>query len=373
MKYMGSKRWMLQNGLGEILRSAALESNRFVDLFAGSGAVAAYVAQNVTIPVQAFDLQHYSAVLTGAILHRTTALPWKAVWERWFRCATQRASGYRIPTFGSVTAQTVVEARRWCETQSELPLTQAYGGHYFSPEQSVMMDALRFCLPSKEPEKTVALAALIRAVSGCAASPGHTAQPFQPTVTALRFIQEAWSRNVAERARDAFIALSQCAARVKGRAEVSDANDVAYRLKAGDLAFIDPPYSGVHYSRFYHVLESVAHGTAGTVSGAGRYPEAGMRPRSRYSVQRESRDALSALLQDVAAKGAKAIITFPAHECSNRLSGDFVREVASQQFHVQEKKVESRFSTLGGPKHPAGNSRGARRKAFELIFSLTPR
>ena len=58
----------------------------------------------------------------------------------------------------------------------------------------------------------------------------------------------------------------------KGSAVVADANATAKTLKAGDIAFIDPPYSGVQYSRFYHVLETVAKGECGVVSGTGRYP-----------------------------------------------------------------------------------------------------
>ena len=39
MKFMGSKRWMLENGLGSLLCQRAETANRFVDLFAGSSAV----------------------------------------------------------------------------------------------------------------------------------------------------------------------------------------------------------------------------------------------------------------------------------------------------------------------------------------------
>ena len=37
MKYIGSKRWMLQNGLGSVLDLAASQAKRFIDLFAGFG------------------------------------------------------------------------------------------------------------------------------------------------------------------------------------------------------------------------------------------------------------------------------------------------------------------------------------------------
>ena len=49
------------------------------------------------------------------------------------------------------------------------------------PSEADAIDAFRASLPRSEPSRTIALAALIRAASKCAAAPGHTAQPFQPT------------------------------------------------------------------------------------------------------------------------------------------------------------------------------------------------
>ena len=74
MKYMGSKRAMLQNGLGELLGRQVLNAPRFVDLFAGAGSVAIHVARKFPISVLAFDLQSYSAVLTSAVVGRQTPL-----------------------------------------------------------------------------------------------------------------------------------------------------------------------------------------------------------------------------------------------------------------------------------------------------------
>src|SRR5437016_2542153 len=71
VKYMGSKRWMLSNGLGHLLDDRAKNASRFVDLFSGSAAVAWYVAERTQREVVACDLQHYSRVLADAVLQRT--------------------------------------------------------------------------------------------------------------------------------------------------------------------------------------------------------------------------------------------------------------------------------------------------------------
>ena len=76
--------------------------------------------------------------------------------------------------------------RAFCELCDKYPITKAYGGHYFSPLQAIHIDALLTTLPITN--KNTLLASLIHAASECAASPGHTAQPFQPTKTAKKYL-----------------------------------------------------------------------------------------------------------------------------------------------------------------------------------------
>ncbi|MBL8078897.1 MAG: DNA adenine methylase [Anaerolineales bacterium] len=372
---MGSKRTMLQNGLGKVLLQEISGATRFVDLFAGSGSVAIFVAQKFEIPVLAFDLQEYSVILTAAIISRNAKLDWLPIWKRWLQRATTQYRSHRIPKAEFLTQKLIHDLRIWCDKQTDLPITKAYGGHYFSPRQAVWIDALRATLPKELSSKKVALAALIQAASRCAAAPGHTAQPFQPTRTAKRFIKEAWDLDVVEKTKTAFELLATQSANKVGKAEVADANKAVKKLRSGDLVFLDPPYSGVHYSRFYHVLETIAKGSCGEVTGVGRYPASELRPRSKYSVSSESAKALEDLFKSIALHSATAIVTFPDHVCSNGLSGKLVREIASKYFQIREQLVTSKFSTLGGTGDERGNEAGrsARQHANELILVLTPK
>lgn len=367
---------MLQNGLGDLLKREVSAAGRFVDLFTGSAAVAGHVARHFNIPVLAFDLQEYSVALAKAVVGRHKSLDWKRVWRNWHRRASTVVSKTPVPNTNKLTQATVAEARKWAEGRRGLPITKAYGGHYFSPSQAVWIDALRKTLPRRTVYRSIALAALVQAASQCAAAPGHTAQPFQPTRTAKRFLQEAWERNLVERTRLAFSAIASSSAKRTGSAEVLDANAAAKKLKKNDLVFIDPPYSGVHYSRFYHVLETITQGTCGAVTGIGRYPEAKRRPRSKYSMRTTSRDALDDLLKTVSSQGAKAILTFPDHLCSNGLSGNSVLRIAEKHFQVKQKTVKSKFSTLGGTsddERVREAARDARLYASEMMLLLEPR
>lgn len=363
---------MLRNGLGELLHNEIGNFDRFIDLFTGSAAVANHVAKNYPISVYAYDIQAYSVAVASSVIARSTELDGVKIWKEWFASANEQFAQLKPPSKEIVSRKDVEWIREWCADQAH-PITRAYGGHYFSASQALWFDALRGTVPQNNECETTAIAALVEAASLCVASPGHTAQPFQPTGTAIRFLIEAWSRDPLFYTNKALIDLAQQKALVPGLARIGDANLVAKELKANDLVFIDPPYSGVHYSRFYHVLETVAVGECGEVSGVGRYPAASRRPRSNYSLKGQSSRALSDLLQSISSVGASAILTFPDHACSNGLTGKQVREIANAYFHVEDRYIETVFSTLGGHslKLKPNKSRHARQPAKEMMLFLT--
>ena len=287
MKYMGSKRSMLANGLGQILKAETKSASKFADLFAGSGVVSWYIAENAVCDVLAADLQLFAVSLAEGVISRDEAVNAESVRRGWFREAQEKIRRNRLfeeaeqfdkEKSGKRRRQTVEWARKFCAS-SRRPITRAYGGHYFSPKQALVFDGLRNSLPQDGPMRSVALAALICAASECAAAPGHTAQPFQPTRRGAQFLFGAWRQDVWSHVKSALHRICPKYARKIGRGMVCDAETAVGQLRKGDLAFLDPPYSGVHYSRFYHVLETVARGTRSEIEGAGRYPPPNERPK----------------------------------------------------------------------------------------------
>jgi adenine-specific DNA-methyltransferase len=374
MKYMGSKRVMLTNGLGHLIDREIGKAKRFVDLFAGSAAVTRHAACRHDIPVLAFDLQHYSKVLAGAVLDRDQPLDADAIGPLGISVHRQDFTSLLTFLHWMPSTQEVVETFRLWSAQQSGVITRAYGGHYFSPAQACWIDSFLETLPTKISEKNVALAALIDAASQSAAAPGHTAQPFQPTRGARKYLEASWKVDLPSKVMIGLKTLASIHAKQIGTSKVADANKAAQQVREGDLAFLDPPYSGVHYSRFYHVLETIARMECGEVSGVGRYPPPGERPRSSYSMKGEAVEALDDLLTTIADRGGKAILTFPDHECSNGLSGETIVDMSAEYFRIGIKEVDSKFSTLGGKVLPAGKAgRGGRQYRSELILVLDPR
>lgn len=372
MKYMGSKRSMLGNGLGEVLDEMVGRHKRFIDLFTGSASVAWHVAKRYPIETWAFDLQRYSAVLAAAVVQRSSPADPIKLWNDWSHRATPRFNRLKAPSPGDISAVFVTKARSWSNQFDKTSLVNAYAGHYYSPVQAAWIQALRDAVPTKSPNREICLAALVMAASKCAASPGHTAQPFQPTDTALKYLQMSWQRNLCA---DVQIALAQIAslhAQVIGEAQVGDANTVASQLRHGDLVFIDPPYSAVQYSRFYHVLEAITAGVTSPVFGVGRYPPLSERPSSQYSQKTTSLAAIQELLTTLAERDVSAIVTFPDHECSNGIDASMIKSAASKIFKIKTQRVSSVFSTLGGPASKKHGERLARLSADEMILCLEP-
>ena len=371
---MGSKNALLANGLGQLIVEESRRASRIVDLFCGGSSISWFAAENTELPVLATDLQQYAIVLAKSVVGRTNPLDSGAIAEEWlgdalraressttWRAAQDAETGY------DTIARFVEASRKLCsQVAGSGPIWRSYGGHYFSPSQAATIDAMLEALPKKEPMHTVCLAATIATGSHCAASPGHTAQPFQPTRGAARYIAEAWSRDPLTVATRVLGQICSLRANVEGESAVGDAISVASTLTSSDLVIVDPPYSGVQYSRFYHVLETIAMGRTQSVTGRGRYPPLACRPQSTFSNPSQSVQALRTLLENLSRAQTTVIFTFPAGPTSNGLSGDLVTEFSSRLFDVQERRVVGKFSTLGGN----NTNRSARAKSEELVLLM---
>ena len=375
MKYMGSKRSMLRNGLGEVLAAEAKMTTRVVDLFCGAGSVSWFAATELGKVVRACDLQQYAVTLVNAVVRRTSATDARELEKTWLsraRRSRARLAGWRdarkLDTGGHATPTWRRKAQTLCAgTVSESSVVaRRYGGHYFSPTQALALDAMRRSLPEKRGQRDLCLAATIMAASQCVAAPGHTAQPFKATKGGSKYLVEAWNRDPFRYAKEALTTLCTLHSVHLGHATVWDANRMADWVTDDDLVFVDPPYSDVQYSRFYHVLETIARGSCSAVDGIGRYPPQCERPVSAYSRKTESMAALRRLFAKLAKKGCKVVVTFPDAECSNGLSGSDIARVAAQLFRVRRHSIRTRFSTLGGTL----KSRGGRFEGSELILIL---
>ena len=381
MKYMGNKGRILPQITG-VIGNLLSPRKRFVDLFSGSGIVSWSLSTQFRNEVWANDLQSFARSRAAAVLERLEP-PKKKHLSDWIGRA-EEAIGRGLLKYPELDIsvdelRTVSSATQFVRLQREIAplvakemnhlrpvITNAYGGYYFSVQQALMIDALRSRLPRSTAARAVAMGALIGAVSRCAASPGHTAQPFQPTKTATKWLLDAWRRNPRTYIEGEWQLVESYEAKVPGKALVGDANRLITQLDAADVAFIDPPYSGVHYSRFYHVLETLNRGRMVEVGGRGRYPPPEERPVSAFSKRAQSIAAMYQLLGEASKRGLRIVVTFPISPQSNGLSADVIGSQARHFFRsVHISEVTSNFSTLGGN----GSIREARKIQKEAVIA----
>ena len=367
---------MLKNGLSDVLRTEAKTATRIVDLFCGGSSVSWFAASELEKTVVACDLQTFAATLASSVISRTKPVQVQILDQRWLSQAARirnRQKGWKeaeaLDSAEFCTKTWRKRAQELCSSDAVAGssiISRSYGGHYFSPTQALSFDAMLKALPEEKKLQELCLSATIIAASRCVAAPGHTAQPFKATQTASKFLREAWQHDPFDYVREALKKLCPLHASKRGRAIVKDANLMAGSLKMDDVVFVDPPYSSVQYSRFYHVLETIARGTCNQVEGIGRYPPYDERPNSDYSRKGASLQAITELLRTLATKKCTVILTFPKGECSNGLSGERIEEIAHQHFRVTRRSVKTRFSTLGGNKI----NRVARKISDELMLVL---
>lgn len=376
MKYMGSKAYMLNGFLGEHLLTMSASADRVVDLFSGSGAVALFVAEQVHTEVVAVDQMLFPTYLSGSVLARQSEVDGKHLFEAWLHGAVASSALMKrepVQLSEELTRAGVEELRASSASDGIGFISKDYGGHYFSPRQAFWFDLLLAALPQEPALKYLCLASLIRVASDVSASPGHTAQPFQPTPALLPHIRKSWSQDVLRRIEVDLAGLSSRYALERGVSVQSDAVDfVADGVEQGDLVFLDPPYSEAQYGRFYHVLEGIARQGWGSVSGAGRAPQPEHRANSSFSRRQKSRDAMRSLLFALAEKRAAVVITYPAGERSNGLQWkDIVSAGESAGFRISAEFVPMTHSTLGGSNRAAAGRR-ARHALDEVVLTLRP-
>lgn len=389
MKYMGHKGKMLPV-LGDVLLHYADGAEKIADPFCGSAAVSWFLAENTLKEVISGDIQSFAVARAKAVVERTAPFDPDRMIKPWFARAAkavEQVAGHFPNNLRSIEPnltepkeikQVVTQSRNFCrdvlpvvfdDLDGAWPISKAYGGHYYSPVQALVFDALRQCLPSDTEKRKVALAALVEAVSRAAAAPGHTAQPFQPTASSAKYIIEAWKRDSWTLVKDAVTDISRRTALVKGKCVVGDFGKTIGRLNEGDLVFADPPYSGVHYSRFYHALETITRGTEFEPEGKGRYPSIDERPSSAFSKKTTAKEAAKKLLDACSAKQSTLILTFPTTGASNGLeASDFIEYGRTLFSDVHVEEVKSDFSTLGGNK----KHREARQACNESIICFVP-
>jgi adenine-specific DNA-methyltransferase len=338
--YLGSKARILaaiEQTIDEVSRDGPA-----CDLFSGSGVVAARLARRRD--VVSVDIQEYARVLASAQLRPAAlaiepfsarvrelanAIPIEALATHETACLDEAARGRPDALCDLLESDPLVN--RHDSTMPRGPntvLTRYYGGIYFSYTQAAALDGAREAARELPPaERDTALAAICGAASDAVASVGnHFAQPVRPRtrdgrvkIAAIRTVLRRRNIDVAalveQRLRD-YAALQRPT--TDSRALRADYRDALDMLGETGVVYADPPYTRDHYSRFYHVLETIAVGDEPSVShvttGGQRRPSRGLyrieRHQSPFCIRSKAANAFVELFQRVRRLGCPLVLSY---------------------------------------------------------------
>lgn len=380
--YLGSKLRILQQ-IKEVIDCVEPTNGMVCDLFAGSGTVANFLAESRL--VIASDIQEYSKVICEALL-----LPMNETinveqfmlkcrnsihtiklfdtfkelidYERDFlkNVTTFNINGlYEIIEEGSIITYelqgnkslsselkkliVLIENRLVENNWISLPqamMTRYYGGLYFSYLQTVCMDAILeqiFLLDNNQ--KTLCLAALLSTASEVVNTIGKQfAQPLKVRDSNGKYKLSLKNKIIDDRGMDVFSIyekwLNKYIENKKNNYlhEVYTMNytDVLNRLKDKNVKAIyaDPPYTRYHYSRYYHILETMclrdnpivstkfANGKGGISRGIYRNE----RHQSVFSIKSKAENAFKDLFYKTRSLDVPLILSYSPFEPSQAVT-----------------------------------------------------
>jgi hypothetical protein len=201
--------------------------------------------------------------------------------------------------------------------------TERYSNAYFGVSQAAEIDSLRAAietvLSATDPLRDLCLAALILAVCTCTSGPHFAQPPKLKSVKALRDIIERRARSVTWEFE---LALRRFADRPALSMPYAPVTTLDWRAAlekfVADLGsvrpaavYLDPPYSKLQYSRYYHVLNVLLTYHYPSSTGVGRYPPRTQRFSSRFEYQpRVAEREFSEVFTRCSAAGLHLILSY---------------------------------------------------------------
>lgn len=254
-------------------------------------------------------------------------------------------------------------------------LTFAWG--YFGLRQAIAIDSIRYAIDRarvtgrlSESAADWALVALLQAASCASASPGHFAQYLRPESDegVVRIVRQRrrtmWHQFLHEVETLEPYGTRQW--RSRNTVLESDALKIWDDLDALGLedwiVYADPPYSRDHYSRYYHVLETLTRYDHPAAVGRGRYrPD---RFATSFSLKTRVEGAMRDLCTALSQRGCTLILSYPSNGLLNAACGVDPGDLLREHFRRVELRMRrpTSHSTLGA-RHGS-----ARNRVHELLW-----
>ena len=331
IKYMGSKAAIL-DFIGIELAKVHSSKRPFVDLFAGACAISGGFGHIGKIISN--DIQEYSAVISSTYLKRAEKIGNFDIVELAREIAQKNLAtlpvGLTYPVAVTLAAFNKVEKRNRALLHREFDnshhlFTRVYSGTWWSAEQCVWIDAIREALDAllgsgkiEHADFNFGLTCLMHAMAYTSQGTGHYAQYRDAkTEAGMADISKYRQASVPTIFKRKFESLLKW--------HLENVTDLDHQMIAMDyreclatiepsVVYADPPYAFVHYSRFYHAMETIVkydypeiqHMRGAVVKG--RYRSE--RHQSPFCIRTQVNGAFVDLFEGVKGSGSDLLLSY---------------------------------------------------------------
>ena len=409
--YLGSK-LRIKDLVSQAIESVAPYGEAVCDLFAGSGTVSRALSHSRR--VMAVDIQEYSRVICSALLNPVSVAPdclaqfldsakfsehskklsWaiEPIAAHEARCRTAADAGeveslcdfleqasylgfVRCPE--SITDADLRTALKKTKSRlneaglSESPesmVVRYYGGVYFSFIQAAQIDMLLEAASKLSPfEKDVFLAAILSTASEVVNTVGKQfAQPIRPRGSDGKPKKDLAKRVARDRSDNVFEVFENWIVRYLATSHSEKKHEVLrsdYKEALKNLhnsvgvVYADPPYTRDHYSRYYHVLETLCLRDCPSIStiqvngreqiSRGIYRMG--RHQSPFCIKSQAPGAFSSLLAGVRNLGVPLVLSYSPFEAASAarprlMAVDHIQQLAKKFFSSVEIWTADEFA-----------------------------
>jgi adenine-specific DNA-methyltransferase len=335
IKYMGSKAGIIDFVVEGI--NAVHSGGRVCDLFAGACSLSGALAGQV--PMLSNDIQTYSSIIAQTYLHRLSeraqALGVQSIVDSAealvARALAQAPTGLSYPQACSLSEFNHIEElnRQLIDCHFDGPYhlyLRNYSGTWWSAEQCAWIDALRQVADNllktgeiNAGDHAVLLTCVMHAMAYAGQGTGHYAQYRDAkTTSSMADINIYRQKSVAAYFARKFEAVAKWNAANVSETLAHQTTTLDFTeclgLLDGDTVYADPPYAFVHYSRFYHAIETFVlydHPTLQEKGGMlvkGRYREE--RHQSPFSIRSQVPGAFEALFRGIEKTGSNLVLSY---------------------------------------------------------------
>lgn len=380
IKYMGSKSSLLHFLVESI--NEIYEGEDVCDLFAGTSVLSGSIGHGVNMHVN--DIQSYSAVLAKTYLGNYEWEEYPNITDDIVNLAQVRVNRvYKMYPELNYQYSTGMDLKKFNEIEQKQQdlifrefknidyhlFTKYYSGTYWSFEQCIWIDALRGAAESyiESPFYNPILSSLMFAMAYNAQSTGHYAQYRNANnLTSMNDIIFYRKKEIIPFFKKKFKELIESTGKNDFEHSITslDYRDCLDNLPNGTMVYADPPYAFVHYSRFYHALETLIRYDYPDVAHKGRYRKD--RHQSPFCKKTEVVGAFRALFEKIKLKNSKLVLSYSN---TGMISLEKILEIADKtlgkDYSVVSKALDYTHSTMG-------RSEDKSRNVKELLIIAKP-